>query len=384
VPRNDNKPVLYAGVDGQYFSAVLIPQGEAPNHDWFQSADAILVGPKLDRKTPQIYSNVTSRLISRPITLAAGESKTQSYRVFMGPKRPDLLENYHPSVQPTTSLIGLIYYGWFGGVANAMLWFLHFIYGIVGNYGIAIVTLTVCVRGAMFPLSIKQTRNMARMQELKPEMDRINEKFKNDMQKRSQATQELYRKNSINPLGGCLPMLLQFPVFIGLYRALMIDVELRNSPLLGHGIRWCSNLAAPDMLLDWSSVMPASVNSGIGLFGLGPYFNVLPLVTVGLFLVTQKMTMPPPTNEQAELQQKMMKYMTLFMGIMFYKVASGLCLYFIASSLWGIAERKFLRKQTPAADAGGSAAASVPSRIAPKPDRNGSAGPKKRPKAKKK
>jgi YidC/Oxa1 family membrane protein insertase len=242
-----------------------------------------------------------------------------------------------------------VYYGLalFGAVARAMLGILHFFYSIVGNYGIAIVMLTVLVRGAMFPISFKQTQNMARMQALKPEMDRITEKYKTDMQKRSQAIQELYRKNNINPLGGCLPVFLQLPIFIGLYRALMVDIELRMSPLFGPYIRWCSNLAAPDMFLNWSWFMPDFINSGMGIFGLGPYLNILPLVTVGLFLVTQKMAMPEPTNEQAVMQQKMMKYMTIFMGLLFYKVASGLCLYFIASSLWGIAERKMLGKSAP-------------------------------------
>ena len=211
----------------------------------------------------------------------------------------------------------------------------------------------------MFPISFKQTQNMARMQALKPEMDRITEKYKTDMQKRSQAIQELYRKHNINPLGGCLPVFLQLPIFIGLYRALMVDVELRMSPLFSEAIRWCSNLAAPDMFLNWSGVMPEFVNNGIGIFGLGPYLNVLPLVTVALFLVTQKMAMPPAETEQAAMQQKMMKWMTIFMGLLFYKVASGLCLYFIASSLWGIAERKLLPKATPpgaAAGGGGTTA----------------------------
>jgi YidC/Oxa1 family membrane protein insertase len=139
-----------------------------------------------------------------------------------------------------------------------------------------------------------------------------------------------------------------------LYRALSVDVELRQSPLFGHAIRWCSDLAAPDMLWNWSAVMPEFITKSQSLIGLGPYLNVLPLVTVSLFLVTQKMTMPAPTNEQGAMQQKMMKYMTVFMGLMFYKVASGLCLYFIASSLWGIAERKLLPKPKPAdATAGG-------------------------------
>ena len=185
---------------------------------------------------------------------------------------------------------------------------------------------------------------MARMQALKPELDRLNEKYKGDMQKRSQATQELYRKNKINPLGGCLPMFLQLPVFIGLYRSIMVDVELRQRPLFTDAIRWCSDLSAPDMFYDWSWLMPPWFNNGEGFLGLGPYFNVLPIVTVVLFLASMRMSMPDPANEQAAMQQKMMKYMTVFIGLMFYKVASGLCLYFIASSLWGLGERRLLKK----------------------------------------
>ena len=328
----------------------------------------------------------------KPVELAPGQSQNDSYVIFIGPKRPDLLAQYKAADDPNYSLKDIIYYGmWpFGAVARGMLSILHFFYGIVGNYGIAIIMLTVLVRGAMFPISFKQTQNMARMQALKPEMDRINEKYKTDMQKRSQAMQELYRKHKINPLGGCLPVFLQLPIFIGLYRSLMVDVELRQSPLFGQAIRWCSNLAAPDMLYNWSWFMPAFVNNGEGIFGLGPYFNVLPLVTVVLFLVTQKMSMPEPTNEQAAMQQKMMKYMTIFMGLMFYKVASGLCLYFIASSLWGIGERQLLKKAKPEDNDRRRRAQPAASRRSRRPPnaatngRNGSAGKKERQKAKRK
>jgi YidC/Oxa1 family membrane protein insertase len=153
-------------------------------------------------------------------------------------------------------------------------------------------------------------------------------------------------------------------------------VELRQSPLFGESIRWCSDLAAPDMLLNWSSFMPAFIQNF-----LGPYLNVLPLVTVGLFLVTQKMSMPAPTNEQAAMQQKMMKYMTIFIGFMFYKVASGLCLYFIASSLWGIAERKLLPKTQTADAAAGGAAGSSPGSNGKRPGDGPKTGPNGRPKS---
>jgi YidC/Oxa1 family membrane protein insertase len=361
----------------------MIPIKQSLEEVWFDTTEAIVVGPPPDARTPPTYTNVTCRMFRKPVELAAGATHRDSFQVFIGPKRPELLEQYQASSDPNYSLRDVIYYGWpiFGAVAKAMLWVLHTFHGLVGNYGIAIIMLTVLVRGALFPLSYKQTKSMARMQALKPEIDRISEKYKADVQKKSAAIQELYRKNKINPLGGCLPVFLQLPIFIGLYRSLAVDVELRQSPLFSSAIRWCSNLAAPDMLWDWSAIMPNFVTNGSGLLWLGPYLNVLPLVTVGLFLVTQKMAMPAPDSEQAVMQQKMMKYMTAFMGVMFYKVASGLCLYFIASSLWGIAERKLLPKK-PTGDAeatgGGSGNGS------PRSGRNGGSSPKNPPKSKRK
>jgi YidC/Oxa1 family membrane protein insertase len=393
-PMSARGALSYAGVDGQYFAAVMIPIREALQDVWFDTVEAIVAGTPTDARTPVTFTNTTCRLSRRPLDLAPGASHSDSYQVFLGPKRPELLVQYQAAGDVNHSLKDIVYYGLplFAAVARAMLWLLHSFYSIVGNYGIAIVMLTVLVRGAMFPISFKQTQNMARMQALKPEMDRITEKYKTDMQKRSQEIQELYRKHKINPLGGCLPVFLQLPIFIGLYRALMVDVELRLSPLFGPMIRWCSNLAAPDMFLDWSWLMPDFINSGQGIFGLGPYLNVLPIVTVALFLVTQKMAMPAPTNEQAALQQKMMTYMTVFMGLLFYKVASGLCLYFIASSLWGIAERKLLpRAQTPPAASAGGTTGSVPGGSGkpsgngePKPPSNGRPRSGRPPKAKRK
>jgi YidC/Oxa1 family membrane protein insertase len=130
-------------------------------------------------------------------------------------------------------------------------------------------------------------------------------------------------------------------------------------------MRWCSNLAAPDMLFDWSGFMPRFITDGqTFLLGLGPYLNVLPLVTIGLFLWQQHMFMPEATNEQAALQQKIMKYMMVFMGFLFYKVPSGLCIYFIASSLWGIGERKLVPMPTAATSAGDTAGGATKSSTA--------------------
>src|SRR5262249_34825044 len=146
----------------------------------------------------------------------------------------------------------------------------------------------------------------------------------------------------VNPLGGCLPLLLQMPVFLGLYYALQESIFFRLAPFL-----YVQNLAAPDMLFRWGDGIPiiSSPSNMGGLGYLGPYFNLLPVLAVVLMLMQQKMMTPPPTDEQQATQQKMMKFMMIFIGIMFYKVAAGLCIYFTASSLWGLAERKLLPKK---------------------------------------
>jgi YidC/Oxa1 family membrane protein insertase len=160
------------------------------------------------------------------------------------------------------------------------------------------------------------------------------------MEKRGTAQRELFAKHNYNPFGGCLLMFVQLPIFIGLYRSLSVDIELRQAPLIP-GFDWCSNLAGPDMLFYWKDWMPGFLANEAGGW-LGPYFNILPIITIFLFLAQQKLFMPPATDDQTRMQQKVMKFMMIFMGFLFFRVASGLCVYFIASSLWGIAERKLL------------------------------------------
>jgi YidC/Oxa1 family membrane protein insertase len=323
-----------------------MPKAKEPQQ-WIPRVSCIVAGTKPDQaKGEGRYANTSCRLFSKSFTLKPGEELKHQYTVFAGPKRPDLLASYQSAGNPAYSLHDFVYYGWFGPIAQLMLGILHFFHGIVGNYGLSIIGLTMLVRGFMFPLSRRQAKSMAKMQELRPEMERIKEKFKGDQTKQAQAMQQLYRKYNVNPLGGCLQAFIQLPVFVGLYRGLAVDVELRGSPLFSQKLHWCSNLAAPDMLLDWSSFMPDMV---VGY--LGPYLNILPLVTIVLYLWQQKLFTPPPANEQAEMQQKMMKYMMVFFGFLFYRVPSGLCLYFIASSLWGIAERKLIAPPTAATDA---------------------------------
>ena len=328
-------PLDFIAVDTQYFTSALLPQREEPGDTWFEDIRPIRVGAIPAEKTWQRKTDVSFRLISKPIELEPGAAIEHKYELFAGPKKPALLDQY---VNGNANLGELVYYGWFGWVARPMLGLLHLFYGFVHNYGIAIVMLTVLVRGCMFPLSRKQALSAQKMQELKPEMQRIAEKYKKP-EERNRAQQELFAKHNYKPLGGCLLVFVQLPIFVGLYRSLMVDVELRQAPLISESIRWASNLAAPDMLWDWSHLLPTFL---IGW--LGPYLNLFPLVTIGLMIWQQKMFMPPPTDEATAMQQKMMSYMMIFMGVMFFKVACGLCLYFIASSLWGITERKMLPK----------------------------------------
>ena len=185
--------------------------------------------------------------------------------------------------------------------------------------------------------------------------------------KQNAAMQELYKRHNFNPFGGCLLVFIQLPIFIGLYRCLSVDINLRDAALIP-GIAWASNLAGPDKLFYWQDHVWAMIGDpAAGWFG--PYFNVFPLITVALFLIQQKMFTPPATDEQTRMQQQMMMYMTVFMGVMFYKVPAGLCLYFITSSLWGICERKLLPKpKSPGSD---TLAAAAPKSSSP----NGSTRP---------
>jgi len=174
-------------------------------------------------------------------------------------------------------------------------------------------------------------------------MKKLQEKYKGDKQAQAQATMELYRKHKVSPASGCMPLFLQMPIFMGLYYCLQESVQFRLAPFL-----WIDNLAAPDMLIWWGQWIPwiSDPDNLGGMLYLGPYFNLLPIFAVAFMVVQQKMMSPPAQNEEQEMQQKTMQIMMGVMGIFFYKMAAGLCLYFIASSMWGLAERKLLPKKS--------------------------------------
>lgn len=336
---NDERRLRYIGVDTQYFAVAMLPEAalerNAANPGQFSAvlADAYPLNRSREKLRNKI-TNISFRLTSATEKLPPGAKLSDKYVIFAGPKEGQLLDEY--------GLSRLIEFGWFGAVSKLLSKILWILRWGTGSYGIAIILLTVLVRGAMLPISIRQAKSMAKMQALQPEIDKIKEKHKGDAVKQQSEVSELWRKHNVNPLGGCGPMFLQIPVFIGLYRCLSSDINMRETPLI-QGVEWCANLAGPDFLFSWKEHLPGFIADEANGW-LGPYFNILPLFTTALFIIQQKMFTPPPANEEQELQQKIMTYMTVFMGVMFYKVPAGLCIYFITSSLWGIVERKMLPK----------------------------------------
>ncbi len=329
----------YIGVDAQYFAAAMVPHPDHPGglSNLHQSASTAIAKVADLPKSQTQATNVSFWYDTSSMTIPPGESKSTHVRIFAGPKDPKILASY--------GLDRFIEYGWFPMIAIPLSWVLQLFYSISWNYGLAIIMLTVVVRACMFPLGRQAAINAQRMQELQPELKKINDLYKDNMEKRAKAMQELYSKHNFRPLSGCLPLFIQIPIFIGLYRCLSVDISLRQQALIP-GISWCSNLAGPDLLADWSSWMPEFF-AGRGVGWLGPYFNILPVLTVVLFLVQQKMLMPKATDEQTQMTQTMMQYMTLFMGVLFFKVPSGLCIYFITSSLWSLAERNLVKRLVP-------------------------------------
>ncbi len=322
------QPMKFIGVDVQFFAALLSPDADQSQFTYTRSATQQLIGPNLKEKS-DISVELTSVELKLAKANAAGDadSVTHSYRLFAGPKRDDVLP---------AGAAKVIDFGMFHWISRPMLVLLKIFNRLFGSWGIAIICLTMVVRSAMFPISIKQARGAAKMQAIQPEIAALKEKYGNDKEKLARAQMELFRKHNYNPAAGCVPLLFQLPIFMGLYQSLNHAVDLRMASFL-----WIENLAAPDALFHMPFAIPF----------LGHEFNLLPIITIILFVVQQKMFMPPPANDEQALQQKMMNFMMIFMGVMFYKVPAGLCVYFIASSLWGMGERKLLPKAKPGAAA---------------------------------
>jgi YidC/Oxa1 family membrane protein insertase len=348
---NTKNPLAFAGIENQYFAILVgpakLPTGNADR--WDSETIALLL--KKDEKAPQ-KSDVGVRMTSRPITVGPNVAVEHTYRVFAGPKTPEALKPYHAESLATyrknqwipfaPTLARYVITPTLAFTYDLTARIARLFGGTVGNYGIAIILLTILVRGLMFPLGRKQALSAQKMQMLQPKLKEIQEKYKDDKEKLTREQFALYKREGVNPVGGCLPALIQLPIFVGLWQALNTSFPLRHATFL-----WIRDLSAPDMLFHVPFEIP------VVSYYLGDWFNVLPFVVIALMLVQTKLFAPPATTPEAVSQQKMMKYMMIVMGVMFYKVPSGLGLYFITSSTWAICERLLLPKVTHAHLAGG-------------------------------
>lgn len=304
----------YAGVDVQFFAALVAPLDDRPQEERMANKLIERTYPVMiqQNRADIAKSDFSFRMQSTLLTLApagagAGDSVTHKFAFFVGPKRAELLDPLKAKQ--------VLDYGWFGLVARGLHWILDKFYRMGMPYAFAIICLTVLVRGCMFPISKKQAIMASKQKALAPKIAELKEKHGEDKEKFARAQMELWSKHGVNPLGGCLPALVQMPVFIGMWTCLNSAIDLRLSRFL-----WIDNLAAPDALAS----MPR-------LPFLGADFSLLPCISVVLFLLQQKMFMPPPTDEQTAMTQKMMNFMAIFMGVMFWHVPAGLCVYFILS-----------------------------------------------------
>jgi YidC/Oxa1 family membrane protein insertase len=329
-----------------------------------------------DRKLPGL-DDITFRAVTDPIDLDAGEKLTHSYAIYNGPTKvrllkllegdqrvdDELVDRYHDAfgLRTLTDFRSPHMFGRFAdaiyltdiiivftNVMHLLLWAIH---SVISSWGLSIIVLTIMVRLLLFIPSRKQTQMNMKMMEvqkkLKPELDKLHEKYKDDFQTYNREKTRLMMQHGMNPfamLGGCLLLFAQMPIMMGLYFCLQESVFFRLEPFL-----WVANLSAPDMTVWWTENIPI-ISDPEGRFGtfsflyLGPYFNILPLIAVGLMLYQQHKMMPPPTDEQMATQQRMMKMVMVMMAFMFYKVAAGLALYFTISTSWGLVERQLIPK----------------------------------------
>lgn len=373
-PKN-RRLFLFGGITIPFFASLAVVDhaaGETPP-PLIDKVVTEFSGPDTD--APEYYKDrqgrIATRFLSAPVTLEKGQPVSHKYLLYAGPSKslllkyeagndPELPKRYGEDLHlnqltdatdfPNGPFRSLGITGLLVKSTNFMHWLLEMLYSVVRNYGIAIILMTVIVRLILFPLSRKQAQNQAKMQEqmklIRPEMEKIKKEYANDRQAYALAQMELFKKHKMSPLAGCNGcwiLFLQMPVFLGLYFALRESIHLRMANFL-----WIDNLAMPDMLVHWGDNFLTTLDftfiMRISLFYLGPYLHILPIIAVIVMYMYQKLMTPPAMDEQQEQQIKMMNYMTLVMGLMFYWVASGLCLYFIVSSLWGMIERKFVKK----------------------------------------
>jgi YidC/Oxa1 family membrane protein insertase len=292
-----NGKVSWAGFGHTYFLFAALPEGNGEQKITVREAG------------PALVMEVAPR--------AAALSQA-THTLFIGPKEIDILKSMNRGLERS------IDFGWFHLVALPLLYAMHFFHRFTGSWGIDIILLTVLIKLLMAPLTHKSFVSMKQMQKLQPQMERLKEKYKDNKEALNKEIMELYRRNKVNPFGGCLPMLLQFPVFIGLYNALLTPIELRHAPFF-----WIKDLSRPD----WES-LPLEV------FGWQAGFPILTLLMGGSMFVQQWMT--PSAGDPN--QRRMMLMMPLIFTFMFINFPSGLTIYWLVNNLLSIAQQYLINR----------------------------------------
>lgn len=259
--------------------------------------------------TRQLSDNLFSIGSKSPLgSIAPGSSFSVDAKLYAGPQTQEALKATAPGLEYTVD------YGWLTIIAAPLFWVLSAIEKLVGNWGVAIIIVTILIKLAFYPLSAASYRSMAHMRELAPRLQRMKEQYGDDRQKFQQAMIELYKKEKINPMGGCLPILVQIPVFISLYWVLLGSVELRHAPF----ILWINDLSAPD-----------------------PYY-VLPIL-MGLTMIIQTKLNPTPPDP---LQARIMMIMPIVFSVFFFFFPAGLVLYWLVNNILSIAQQWQINRST--------------------------------------
>jgi YidC/Oxa1 family membrane protein insertase len=315
--------VNWAAIEGKYFAFFLIPG----------AADF-----KIKYSTPNHDGKMGSRLdLSRPSIITS--SAMDSYRIYAGPKLSNILDNYNqagdnPSGQSGLNLDKVVDLGWLWWLESALKWLMQIFYYLIPNYGIAIILLTVLVKLVMYPLTKKSMESTSRMQALNPQMTEIREKYKDNPQKMNAEIAELYKREKINPVGGCLPILLQFPFFFAMYNLFYSHFDLRGALFIPG---WIPDLSLPETLVHFSFMMPILNFNVTGL-------HLLPFLYLGSQFLSTKIT----TAQNAGASNGQMKFMMYGMPAIFffvlYEVPSGLLVYWIFQNLLSILQQQFVNR----------------------------------------
>ncbi|MCX6354028.1 MAG: membrane protein insertase YidC [Candidatus Aureabacteria bacterium] len=321
-PKSFNRKLRWLCIRNQFFASVLKSSSGIAGY----SARKIKIENGLD--------GVQAAIRTEGIMLKPAQKMVIPLEIYIGPKEYSALEAFGAA--------GVIDFGWFGFLGKWILYALNALYRLCGNYGVAIILLTVIIRLILYPLNQKSFRSMKEMQKLQPKIAVLQEKYKGDAKKKQEEMMKIYREHGVNPAGGCLPLLLQFPILIAFFRVLQNAVELWGAPF----ILWIKDLSEPDALMKVATGNVTVPLIGKIIEGKSVIFiNVLPILMLVVFFIQQKMTPASgmAASREQEQQQKLMSYVMPFMfGIIFYNMPSGLNLYFAVSTLLGILQQKYM------------------------------------------